>query len=231
MDTVKGEKSLKSQIFPWLVSLAVFDVVAISALVFGESFHSDQLTHILAKRAGLVSILPVAVLLISGFLSHNVKAAIVFWKLKNILPGHEAFSRHGPADPRINLKTLEKKVGRMPSVPAEQNGVWYGLYKEVERDTRVSEAQRLYLMYRDMAAVSLLISVLVPIILYALGALIWQVLAVLGLFVGQYFLTAVSARHAGIRFVNNVLAIHSTSGKTSASKPPTPKKGRVIEQA
>ena len=34
-------------------------------------------------------------LLLSGLLSHKIKASLVYWKLTNVLPGHEAFTKHG----------------------------------------------------------------------------------------------------------------------------------------
>ena len=65
-------------------------------------------------------------------------------------------------------------------------------------------------MYRDMAVLSLPLIVLVPLSLNLVGATGWTIALAASLFIVQYLLTALSARWSGIRFVCNVLAIHST---------------------
>ena len=107
------------------------------------------------------------------------------------------------------MVTLKKHVGVFPTEPREQNSKWFKLYKMVEHQVEASSAQKDFLMYRDMAVLSLPLIVLVPLVLYFVHAGSDAMLAAAILFAVQYVLCAVSARHAGVRFVCNVLAIHA----------------------
>jgi hypothetical protein len=149
-------------------------------------------------------------------LPHDVKAALVYWKPLGVLPGCEAFSKHGPRDPRIDMAELKKNVGALPTEATEQNSKWYKLYKQVSNETEVQEAHKLFLMYRDMAALTLPLVVLVPLSLNMAGVVDSTLALAVGLFVVQYLLAALSARWSGIRFVCNVMAIHSARKITPA---------------
>jgi hypothetical protein len=106
--------------------------------------------------------------------------------------------------------------GALPAKSTEQNFKWYKLYKQVPNEPEVQKAHKLFLMYRDMAALSLLLVILVPLSLNVAGISNSTIALAAGLFVVQYLLTALSARWSGIRFVCNVLAIHSAHKITAA---------------
>jgi hypothetical protein len=106
----------------------------------------------------------------------------------------------------------------LPSAPAEQNSLWYKLYRWVDGDVPVAEAHRSYLLFRDMTAMSALLLLLVPSALYLSGAREASLLIAAALFGGQYLATAVAARNSGVRFVTNVLAVHATR-KVPTTKP------------
>lgn len=213
-----SSRTLKPLNMKWLVLLAALDVIVILLFVAPELIDGVALTKLAVMRALGTAVLPVVVLLLTGLLPANVKAMLVFWKVTNPLPGSEAFTKHGPADPRINMAALKKNVGALPTDPAEQNTKWYGLYKLVADDVAVVEAHKLFLMYRDMAAMSVPLIVLVPIGLRLAGASQLEGWIAAGIFLAQYLATALSARHSGVRFVCNVLAVHSTR-KVTTVKP------------
>jgi hypothetical protein len=203
---------LKTANMKWLVMLAALDAAVVLLLLAPEL---EIGWKAVALRAGAASLLPVVVLLLTGLLSHEAKARLVYWKIANPLPGSTAFTKHAPADVRIGMKALARNVGALPTDPGEQNAKWYKLYRLVSDDSAVAHAHRLYLMYRDMAAMSLLLVPLLPAaILYAgapsTGA--WNVAALMAV---QYLACVISARHSGRRFVCNVLAIHSTKKVTA----------------
>lgn len=209
MSKTDPDQSLKSLNMKWLVMLASLDVLAVLVFVAPE-FLADTAWSTVAVMRGLVTaLLPVIVLLLSGMLSHETKAKLVYWKLANPYPGCEAFTRHGPADARIDMVALKKNVGELPTDPAEQNKKWFKLYKMVGSDRAVVEAHKLYLMYREMAAISLPLVPLVPIGLYFINAPMKALPMAAGLFAVQFFVCCVGARHSGTRFVCNVLSIHS----------------------
>jgi hypothetical protein len=203
--------ALKDANIKWLVMLAVLDAAAV---LFFSAPELVSVSTMAVLRSSSAAVLPVVVLLLTGLLSHEVKARLVYWKIKNPLPGSEAFTKYAPADARIDMKALEKNVGALPTDPSEQNAMWYRLYRLVRDEPAVSHAHKLYLMYRDMAAMSLIVTPLVPLAMWYAAASPgsrWIAASFLAL---QYAVCAISARHSGTRFVCNVLAIHSASKVT-----------------
>lgn len=217
-----GERSLKSLNMKWLVLLAAADVLFVLLFVAPDLLNGVTLTQIGIGRVLTTTVMPVIVLLIVNVLPHDVKSMLVYWKPLGVLPGCEAFTKYGPRDPRIDMAALKKNVGALPTESAEQNSKWYKLYKQVPNEPEVQEAHKLFLMYRDMAVLSLPLVALVPLSLNVASVSNSTLALAAGLFVVQYLLTALSARWSGIRFVCNVLAIHSAR-KVTTAKATTPK--------
>lgn len=221
-----SERSLKSLNMKWLVLLAAADVLFVLLFVAPDLLNGVTLTQIGIGRVLTTTVMPVVVLLIVNVLPHDVKSMLVYWKPLGVLPGCEAFTKYGPRDPRIDMASLKKNVGALPTEATEQNSKWYKLYKQVPNEPEVQEAHKLFLMYRDMAVLSLPLVALVPLSLNVAGVSNSTLALAAGLFVVQYLLTAVSARWSGIRFVCNVLAIHSArkvmTAKSNAPKQPAP---------
>jgi len=202
----------------WLVSLTLLDIVMLLVFAFPAVIEATSLTLLMSMRAALMMVLPIAVLLLSSLIPHNVKAMLVYWKLKNVLPGHQAFTRYGPSDPRVDMAALKKNVGALPTEPAEQNAFWYKLYRRVESENSVVDAHKMYLLWRDAAALSLPLVIALPLLLRWNGASTKAAWIACAIFAVQYLLTQMAARHSGIRFVCNVLAIHSTKRITTPAK-------------
>jgi hypothetical protein len=214
----RTQRSLKTGNITWLVSLALLDIAMLLIFAFPAVIGAASLTLLMSMRAALMMVLPIALLLLLGLVPHNVKAMLVYWKLKNVLPGHEAFTRYGPADPRVDMLALRKNVGAFPTEPAQQNAFWYKLYRRVESEIPVADAHKMYLLWRDAAALSLPLAIASPLLLRWNGASTNASWIACAIFTVQYFLTAVAARHSGARFVCNVLAIHSTKRITTPAK-------------
>lgn len=215
--TATSGKSLKRRNMLWLVAVGIVDVIALLVLAFHrpvDDFTADKMT---ALRSSLTVLLPVPILFLSYFFSHSQKAVIVFWRIRNPMPGSRAFSVHAPADARIDLDALKKNVGEFPDDERAQNSMWYRLYKLVENDVSVLESHQNYLMFRDIAAMSILLVPLVPAVLFFFGNKPSVVALSAIVFAVQYLITAVAARNSGIRFVQNVLSIHATK-KVAASR-------------
>ena len=121
------------------------------------------------------------------------------------------------------METLSKNVGSLPNEAGAQNSRWYQLYKLVENQTEILEVHRSFLMYRDMATLSLPFIGLTPLCLYFAGATKEAQWMGSGIFLVQFLLTAISARWSGVRFVCNVLAIHSAR-KVAGALAPRPRK-------
>ncbi len=210
------EKSLKSQNFKWHVALATADAIVLALFVAPELITSASTTQLGFYRVIGAAIIPVLVLLLMNILPSQIKALLVYWKPLGWLPGCEAFTKYSPADPRINMNALKKNVGEFPTEANEQNSKWYKLFKMVEKQAEVMVAEKDFLMYRDMAMLSLSLIVLSPLALHAMDASPKAMWSSAALFLAQYLLTAISARHAGERLVCNVLAVHAAKKVTMA---------------
>lgn len=220
---MNSPRSLKAAGLPWLVSLVAFDILLIFVFVFPDVIGALSMAQLTVARATVALVLPVAVLLLSGLLSHRIKASLVYWKLTDALPAHAAFTKHGPADARTDMAALRKKIGDFPAIPAEQNRLWFKLFKAVETEPAVVEAHKMYLLYRDMAAISVLLLVAVPVSLYFDGTAGFAAGAVAGIFALQYLMAAVAAQHKGIRLVTNVLAIYAAAANAPSRKSASPR--------
>jgi len=121
---------------------------------------------------------------------------------------------YAPADYRIDLEKLKKHVGKFPVSERKQNAKWYGLYKQVGSVPSVVDSHKNYLVFRDIAAMSLLLVPVLPVAMYFIGVDTPGIMISTTWFLGQYLITAFAARTTGIRFVQNVLAVHA-SGKVT----------------
>lgn len=214
-----SSKSLKSEYQKWLWMLATADLIAVLLFLVPGVPSNASLAQLGNWRLLTTVVIPVGVLLLVNALPHKVKCMLVYWKPYGWLPGCEVFSRYAPDDVRIDMAALAKNVGTLPTDAGAQNARWYQLYKLVENQTEILEVHRSFLMYRDMAALSLPFIGLAPLCLYFAGASKEAQWIGAGIFVAQFVLTAISARWSGIRFVCNVLAIHSArkvAGATAA---------------
>ena len=189
-------------------------VAAANAVTFYLAVKTDALLGgqwvVLAKN--LPEILPTGLCLVlvgvaNAQLSSDAKARIVFLRWRDPLPGSEAFTRHAITDPRIDLVTIERNNGPLPTDPRQQNSLWYRLYHSVADDLAVLQVHREYLFTRDYACMSLLM-------LIGLGtAGLFQVpskstaLGYIGLLTIQYLLVRRAARNHGVGLVTTVLAL------------------------
>jgi len=149
-------------------------------------------------------------LLLLNLLPTPVKGMLVYWRRRNVLPGSRAFTDLGPKDERVDMDALRRTYGPLPTEPATQNKLWYRIYQKREDRPGVRDAQRSYLLYRDLASVSLLLLGLLvvasAVLLRLPGRVEWVFACLL---VGVYVLAAINARNSGHRFVTNVLAAES----------------------
>jgi hypothetical protein len=209
-------KSLKSEYQKWLWMLATADLIGVALFILPTVGAGGDLSKLANWRLLTTVLVPVVVLLLVNVLPHKVKSMLVYWKPYGWLPGSEVFTKFAPDDVRVDMLALAKHVGPLPKKPREQNTRWYQLYKLVENRTEVAEAHRSFLMYRDMAVLSLAFVGLAPVFLYFAGAPRGTQWLAAALFLAQFILTALSARWSGVRFVCNVVALHSARKITGA---------------
>jgi len=145
-------------------------------------------------------------IVLEGIISSEIKAHIIFFRIKNPLPGTRAFSEIAEKDLRINIESLKKLFsGKLPQKPAEQNKVWYNLFRKYSSSQIVFEAHRSFLLTRDLASLTILlipISISCHFVLHSpIKAILLHTLILLILLTASIL----SCRNYGNRFVANVL--------------------------
>ena len=210
-----AEKSIKLR---YIWGLRAF--VALNALVVSITFSGGDVLRALELRQWDVLIepklllelaLPLATLILDGIVAADFKAVLVYWCLKDTLPGNRALSVYGKADPRVDMRALEDKYGPLPSNASEQNELWYKLSKGTADKASVDHAHYSWLLCRDLTGLSFsLILVSAGLgLAFGAGPLPWITLVAV-----QALLYVVLSRVAaikGIRFVTTVLAEASAS--------------------
>lgn len=213
-------KSLKARNMWWLLAVGIVDIMVLLVIAFHKPLDEFTGDKWIGLRTTLSVLLTVPILFLSGLLPQTTKAILVFWRVKNPMPGSRAFTVHAPNDVRIDLAALKRNVGEFPVDERSQNSTWYRLYKLVENDVAVVESHKNFLLFRDVAAMSILLVPIVPFALFVFGnkpaAAWWSA----GLFALQYLVAALAARNCGIRFVQNVLCIHATKKVTTSRRAP-----------
>ena len=193
--------------------------VALYAFVFFLSFASaDMIMAIqLCQFEGLITpevvlkvvlglALPLVTLVLDGIVSADIKAMLVYWRCRNPLPGSQAFTKHGPADPRVDMKSLEEKYGPFPESANEQNQLWYRLLKASEDQPSVSQAHRASLLTRDLASLSFALALLGLILGAALSVGLWTWAILVTWLTVQFVVLRIVAANNGRRLVTTVLA-------------------------
>lgn len=209
-----GSRSLKAENGKAIWLLVSADIVVIVLVLTGFVLTQASLAE-LAQSAFVRGLLfaaagPIVAVFLNDLLPSNAKASIVFWRLKDALPGHRAFSEHAEADPRIDIAMLKKKIGEFPQGPREQNTCWYRLYQKHQSNVIISDSHKRFLLFRDSASLTLLILAVAWIASALSGVPVGLQVVVAGVLAVQFLWLAISARNTGIRLVQNVLALESS---------------------
>ena len=202
--------NLKAKNTPQLWILLSANILIICGIIFPQYFKeiANEFDIVLIIKGLGASIAPLLLFLLNGLLSSNQKAILVFWKLKNPLPGSIAFSKLSKEDPRIDRKKLKEIHGNLPKNPKDQNRLWYKIYQKNTLDIVVSESHRTFLLARDSASLSFLFIVFIGI--PALVIATWPInIYYFSFLLVQYIVVVVGAQNRGRRFVTNVLAVES----------------------
>ena len=159
-----------------------------------------------AQNSLLIASSPLISLVATGLLPPEVKASLVFWRVKHVLPGHRAFTKYANQDPRVDVARLRALVDPWPGDPAEENRAWYRLLKKHEATPSVVDAHRVFLLSRDLTSIAFFFVLIGSLILFvSIGSLKWSWIYG-GTSLAQYVLLSQIGRNSGIRLVKNVLA-------------------------
>lgn len=214
-----ADKTLKEQ-NAWLVRASVlvhmlaFSWVALEPLTLVTLNHEQLLDKI--REAAVPGSISLAVIILTnmvllGLIPPNLRDRLVHLRWNNPLPGARAFSRIGPKSSRVDLAVVDTKFGPLPDEPADQDRLFYRIYREHREEIGVLDAHRSYLATRDIATIDVLIFLLAPwFALWMTGDAKRAGVYALGL-LAAYLLFAIAAKNYALRMVQNVLACASTT--------------------
>lgn len=200
--------TLKTRNLPIITAFVVLNYI-LFAIVNGLPW--KYLQEVNLSKGALVFHNPfvaVALHLFALFLSYiipvNLKNIIVFWRIKNPLPGCRVFSALIHRDHRIDIAALESEYGGLPSEPIDENRLWYSIYKVRQNEPIVLSSHGTWLLFRDLTSISAIFLLLLPSMTFAVRTGVGA-FAYLGILLLQYLVISQSARSAGNRFTCNVL--------------------------
>src|ERR1700720_3355019 len=99
---------LKAQNARWLWAIMILDAVVLVPVIVTSGTIDGLSIEKIMTRGVAAAAAPVIVLLLSSLLSADAKAMLVFWRFRNVLLGHRAFSVYAHRDSRINLEGLRQ---------------------------------------------------------------------------------------------------------------------------
>ncbi len=209
-----NKESLKEQ-NTWIIVLFFMwclTVYAMFAIMPADPWGKLQSTfkELNAKDGIIAALSPILALLLTGLISSDNKARLVFWRYNHALPGHRAFSQLIRKDPRIDINALKQKMGSLPKGPKEQNSQWYSIYKRYSEAPTVGHAHKQFLLSRDLCSISFLFTIVGPWGLLLSWHGIYQAAFYSAVMAVHYLLFMIVARNNGNRFVCNALAEYVT---------------------
>lgn len=204
------QRYIKSENRKWLISYLLLHIVVFalfSRLINFNLIDAEQLISKLGDPQGFIPLTAaVLIIVLEGIFKNTVKEFLVFWRFKNGLPGHRAFSHIGPDDPRIDMERVKQVFpDGLPVDPKKQNNEWFRLYREYQDELRVFQAHKAFLLTRDLTSLT---AVFIPLSIlghFLLGSESQMFVYHLLILVLSFVVISLSARHYGERFVANVL--------------------------
>ena len=165
----------------------------------------DRVSALKARDSLFCFLTPLVLSVAVGLLPASWKAVLVFWKIRNPLPGSRVFSNLSLDDPRIDQSRIQAKMEVVPQTPGEENALWYRWYKTVQDRVTVLESHRQYLLNRDLAGIFFLFLIFGTLTLTLSDVPLTRVLFYGIVMLIHYIVFAVVARNHGNRFACNVL--------------------------
>ena len=168
----------------------------------------DRIAHVqsILQHAGIAGIAGVLMLALQELFPRALKDVLVFWRLRDRLPGCRAFTVIAPNDPRIDPTDLAVLLPVGPMTPTEQNALWYRWLKATESDPAIADNHRRFLILRDCAVMLVLLAIVTPVLMIWPTASPNRPLLLAAGLLAAYVVVAISARNAAVRLVGNVIA-------------------------
>jgi hypothetical protein len=177
-----------------------------AAAALGADADLKRLVPEMVGKIGIAGLGGLALLVFQDLVPRSLKEVLIFWRLRERLPGYRAFSVIAVKDMRVDREDLAILLPSRQMLPAEQNALWYRWLKSVESDPAIADNHHRLLALRESAVLLLLLAV------FSAGWFALQAgadkdrLILCGTCVVLYLLTASAARNCANRLVGNVIA-------------------------
>lgn len=156
------------------------------------------------------AILSLACALAQDILPRSFKEAVIFWRIRDRLPGHRAFLTQ--KTDRYDLSKITN-MEQLAALPADkQQRVFYDVYKKHRDDPTVSQSNFRYVAWRDTASLFFCLGVISIPVAYLVARSLAQpfewrsaVMLATSAFVA-YLLTSLAARQVANSLVSQVLS-------------------------
>jgi hypothetical protein len=211
--------SLKEQ-NAWLIRAVLllhaiaFAYVAFEPFVLAQNSGPDilqKLREALAPGAISLAAIALARIVLLGLVPSGLRDRLIHWRWRHPLPGARAFTKFGPADPRVDMSKLGKVYGPLPTDANQQGALFYRIYSTHATRVGVLDAHKSYLAVRDIGTINFLLFVLLPpSAFWATDDVVRPGVYAVALFL-SYALTSLAAQVYGARLVENTLAAASGS--------------------
>ena len=174
----------------------------------------EKIQHFSDKKSAIYLISLLFIFILSGILPSKWKEIIIFWKIKNRLPGCYAFSKYAKEDNRVDLELLESNYGNILTLsPKEQNRLWYKIYKNIN-DAGIENTHKNFLLSREIAVINFVSLILIIPFLFINYNCIFMFLCLLF----EFIIFRIIAKNYAERLITNVLAYESSRLHIKAQK-------------
>jgi hypothetical protein len=204
------QRYIKSENRKWLIGYLLVNIVIFALFSNLINFNLIDTNQLISKFKDPQGFIPLSsailIIVLEGLFKNSLKEFFVFWRFKNRLPGHRAFSHIGPNDPRIDMERVRKLFPHgIPTDPKVQNSEWFQLYSLYQDELQVFYSHKAFLLTRDLTSLTVVFIPLSILGHFLLGSkpqmLVYHLLILVILFIA----ISLSAKHYGERFVANVI--------------------------
>lgn len=195
--------SQKSQIVVQTLAPYAVAYAMICLILLGNTF-----SEIVADWEKILALafFSVALSLLQDLIPRSFKEWLVFWRMKNRLPGHRAFNRERKWSSIISREEVVDFEAREALGEKYQDRLFYQLYDNYRDVGSVKHYSFRYLQWRELASLSFVSGIVgYSVIADAIGWLSIEAIKALGVALGFTLLSIVAARNSAATLVDRVL--------------------------
>lgn len=192
-----------------IVSLFMVPAVAVYSIAAGFFYRGTNAILLDLEALKTTAVMSLLCALAQDIIPRSFKEAVVFLRIRDRIPGYRAFKKQ--RTDRYDLSKITNRETLAGASGAEQQRVFYEVYKKHRGDPTVAQYSFRYCAWRDTAALFLCLAILTTPAAYAISnfgpAFTWKPAILLSASAAvAYVLTALAARQAANGLVGQVLS-------------------------